>query len=84
MMNVNYPKDDTVFINSTFIVCLIFAGISLGYGAWRYGFESFKKLGIILGVFILGIGLSLSPWFIKNIHEIGLNNITISGLLNGQ
>lgn len=84
MMNVNYPKDDITFINTTFIVCLIGATMILGYGAWRYGMDAFKKLGIIATVFIIGVSASISPWLIKNISEVGISNLSIGTLLSGK
>jgi hypothetical protein len=32
----------------------------------------------------MGIGLTTLPWILKNISEIGLNTITISGILSGK
>lgn len=84
LMNVVYPKDDITFIN-------IFSISSLLIWLWCIGYSFFpKKIDIFVSlckkvfVFIIFISISLSPWLVKNISEVWIQNITARKLLSGQ
>nr|MDD3719899.1 hypothetical protein [Candidatus Gracilibacteria bacterium] len=83
LMNVVYPKDNT-FVNYFSIISLLIGFGFITYSYIKHSKEFFIKTFAIIGVFILGIGLSLIPWFAKNISESGLNNISVGTLLGGK
>ncbi|MDD3645890.1 MAG: hypothetical protein PHH06_00620 [Candidatus Gracilibacteria bacterium] len=82
-MNVVYPVDNTVLINSFSIISFIIGAVFLSIGVKRNTIGEFKKLLIRLGVFLLGVFVAMSPWIAKNIYESG-GDISISKILNGS
>lgn len=83
-LNVSYPKDDAKFLSLVVMVSLALAVIFFAIAFYQYKAEAFKKTFLVSLIFILGIGLPTIPWLIKNISEVGINNLQIGGLLNGK
>lgn len=81
MMNVVYPKDDMSFRNSVFLASLVLAGVLFSYSWYKYKTLAVKKLLILVSLFLVWVGIWVSPWLAKNI--ITSSSLSISSLLNG-
>ncbi|MDD5769856.1 MAG: hypothetical protein PHE25_02720 [Candidatus Gracilibacteria bacterium] len=84
MMFVVYPKDDMEFRNKFFIYSFLFGIILLAYSIYKYSLKSFKNLIILTLLFLVGVGVGVSPWGIKNIVSLNGEKITIGGILGGK
>lgn len=83
-LNVNYPKDDASFLSTVVIVSLLLAIVSFSVAFYQHRVEAFKKAFLVSLLFIIGIGIPVSPWLVKNISETGMDGIKISSILNGK
>lgn len=84
-LNVNYPKDDVHFLFLVTIISLVLAVIFFGIAFYQYRAEAFKKTLLVSLIFIIGVGIPVSPWIIKNISEIGgISHISIGAMLGGK
>lgn len=83
-LNVNYPKDDTELLTTVTVTAFFLAVTFFAVAFWQYKIVAFKKAFLISLLFLVGVGISVTPWLGKNISEVGLGNITISGLLGGK
>lgn len=83
-LNVNYPKDDADFLSTVVIVSLILAVIFFAVAFYQHKAGAFKKALLVSLTFIIGVGIPVSPWLVKNISETGIHGIKISDILNGK
>lgn len=83
-LNVNYPKDDVHFLSLVTLASLAAAAIFFGIALYQYKAKAFQKTLLVSLVFLVGVGIPVSPWLVKNISEIGLQSITIGGILGGK
>jgi len=84
-LNVNYPKDDVNLLSKIALIALFIGVISFGIAFYQHKLEAFKKAFLLTFIFTVGVGISVSPWLVKNIAETGgLSHISISGILNGK
>lgn len=71
-MNVWMPIENTVLINTITVLFLVIGLISILIAIWKSWYNKFYNWVIINIVFILGIIIALTPWFIKNWSESNL------------
>ena len=84
-LNVNYPKDDTDLLLKVAAFSFFIGIISFAIAFYQYKIEAFKKAFLLTLIFTVGVGISVSPWLVKNIAETGgLSHMSISGILNGK
>ncbi len=87
-MNVWMPIENTELIRNIAFMC---GAIGVGWlilAIWQQGIERFKNWIIANLVFILGLVIALTPWFIKNGYEARLftanqKSGTMDGFLGG-
>ncbi len=65
-MNVWMPSENIELIRNIAILCGAIGISSLALSIWQQGVEKFKIWFVANIVFILGIAIALTPWFIKN------------------
>lgn len=90
IMNVPMPPNDSPLINSislvlwvSWIICLVASIFKKNHFDTKFLFTWWTSVL----VFSIGCILACSPWILKNIHEIGIQNIqksSITGLLTGS
>jgi len=83
-LNVNYPRDDVQFLSMVTIASFALAVTSFAFAFYRYKAEAFKKALLVSLIFIAGIGISVSPWVVKNLSEAGLQGNIVGSILNGK
>lgn len=83
-LNVNYPKDDANFLLAVTGISIGFAIVFFAIAFFRHRAVAFKKAFLVSLIFLVGVGFTTLPWIVKNISEIGLNNLTITGILGGK
>lgn len=62
------------------MLALVFFGIAF----YQYRADAFKKTLLVSLIFLLGVGIPVSPWLIKNVSETGMSNLSINALLMGK
>lgn len=82
MLNISYPKDNVNLLNFFVIICLIISLLLFIYSIHKYTFNVFKKLLIILGVYLIWVILSLTSNILYNYST--LDKLSISWLINWQ
>lgn len=83
-LNVNYPKDDVHFLSVITITSLCLAVLFFAIAFYQYKMEAFKKTFLVSLIFIIGIGIPVSPWLVKNISEAGTQGNIIANMLGGK
>jgi len=83
-LNVNYPKDDVQFLSMVTIISFALAVVFFAIAFYQYKADAFKKALLVSLIFIAGIGISVSPWVIKNLSESGLQGNIVGSILNGK
>ena len=84
LMNVVYPKENITFINTfSLISLLVWIGFLL-YSSFPKKLDIFLLLCKKVLIFIIFMWISLSPWLVKNISEVWMQNITARTILSGQ
>jgi len=83
-LNVNYPKDDANFLFWVVMVSLTLGVVFFVIAFYQYRATAFKKAFLVSLVFLVGVGIPVSPWIVKNIGETGIHGVKISGILNGK
>jgi hypothetical protein len=79
-MNIVYPSENIQFVNTVSIIFFIIGAVSL-FAAFRNNAKIIKSFLIKLSVCLVGITLSISPWFVK--HIVTSDNISVHTLLSG-
>lgn|GEM_PF-416789 len=83
-LNVNYPKDDTNFLLAVTGISIGFAIIFFAFAFYQHKAIAFKKAFLVSLIFLTGVGITTLPWIVKNISELGINNLSIMGILGGK
>lgn len=84
-LNVSYPKDDTDLLLKVAAFSFFIGIISFAIAFYQYKIEAFKKAFLLTLIFTVGVGISVSPWLVKNIAETGgLSHINIANMLSGK
>ena len=84
-LNVSYPKDDTDLLLKVAAFSFFIGIISFAIAFYQYKIEAFKKAFLLTLIFTVGVGISVSPWLVKNIAETGgLSHISVGNILNGK
>lgn len=83
-LNVNYPKDDQNLLSLITMTSLFLGIVLFAIAFHQYKIETFKKTFLVSLVFLVGVGIPVSPWLAKNISETGIGNISINGILGGK
>ncbi len=83
-LNVNYPKDDVSFLTMVIVASLVICTFCFGIAFYQYKVEAFKKAILVSLIFLLGVGIPVSPWLVKNISEAGMQGNVIGNILGGK
>lgn len=81
LMNVVYPKNDIVFINTFSLISFLLWVWLLGFAYYRHNKTYILKTLQILWIFLLWVLLALLPWLTKNIYQAWITNINVWTLL---
>lgn len=81
LMNVVYPKNDIVFINTFSILAFLIWIWLLAYAYIKHNKEYVIKTLQIIWIFLAWIIISLLPWLAKNITEAWISNLTVWTLI---
>ncbi len=84
-LNVSYPKDDTDLLLKVAAFSFLIGIAAFGIAFYQHKLEAFKKAFLLTLIFTVGVGISVSPWLVKNIAETGgLSHISVGNILNGK
>ena len=68
-MNVWLPIDNIELINTSAITCGLIGIFAIAFALWNRGIHHGKVWLITNIVFLIGLSIALTPWFIKNGYE---------------
>ncbi len=85
-LNIVYDKTNINLINSVSVISIFLFLTFITVWVKRYGYDEFKIVVKKVVIYILGVVIALSPWFVKNIIQIKQSNtwISIGTLLSGH